>query len=53
MKASPRGQLVHDRKKCVAGQLTVEANPPAKVSAVIGWRAAWPKMRPSVANAGS
>ncbi len=53
----------HRRGKCrasrlprapeVAGQLTVEAKPPASVSAMIGRRADCPKMRPSVAKAGS
>ena len=37
----------------VTGQLTVEAKPPASVSAVIGCRAPAPKMRPRVAKAGS
>ncbi|HYQ08647.1 MAG TPA: hypothetical protein VER26_16995 [Xanthobacteraceae bacterium] len=40
-------------RNCVAGQLTVEAKPPASVSTVIGARAALPKIRPSVAKAGS
>jgi hypothetical protein len=35
------------------GQLTVEAKPPMSVSAVIGERALVPKIRPSVAKAGS
>jgi hypothetical protein len=39
--------------KWVAGQLAVEANPPASVSAVIGCLACAPKMRPRVEKAGS
>ena len=40
-------------RNCVAGQLNVDAKPPAKVSVVIGARAPAPKMRPRVAKAGS
>ena len=48
--AAPADRL---EQQWVAGQLTVEAKPPASVSAVIGRRADCPKMRPSVAKAGS
>ena len=37
----------------MAGQLTVDAKPPAKVMSVIERRASRPKIRPSVAKAGS
>jgi hypothetical protein len=37
----------------VVGQLIEEAKPDTSVSQVMGWRAAAPKMRPSVANEAS
>ena len=40
-------------RNCVAGQLTVEAKPATSVSAVIGVRAAAPKIRAMLAKAGS